>query len=250
MMSDAEGSKDYQAILKQLEPLRSRKLFVATPFYLCTTWLQYTLSLVNLMMTLRNLDLAAEFKPLPGDSYIDRARNSILSMFLSSDATDLLFIDSDMGFKPGTVLKLWLADKPIVGCAYPVKNAWDQFTTRLAEDAEGFTIHDGPLIRADMLSGGFIRFTREAVEKLWEAEKGREYKDCQGRVCRPVFEHGERDNGYWGEDYWLSKKWEALGGELWLEPDADLVHVGMKEFKGNFAEHFLRLREEAMRQVA
>jgi hypothetical protein len=49
-----------------------------------------------------------EFKAvfLPGCSLITQARNQIVSDFLESDADKLVFIDADVSWEPGDIIKL------------------------------------------------------------------------------------------------------------------------------------------------
>ena len=56
-----------------------------------------------------------------GDSLITRARQSILTHFLSeTKATHLLFVDSDIGFEPEQVFRLLDFDADVTAAAYPV----------------------------------------------------------------------------------------------------------------------------------
>ena len=67
---------------------------------------------------------------------------------------------------------------------------------------------------------------------------------------------------YLSEDYYFTRKWKELGGELWVFPHYDLTHVGTWQFKGslvrkgerndvhsNMEEHGQRQEEPAVEAV-
>ena len=119
-----------------IETLRKRKLFVATPMYggMCNG--MYTKSSVDLGKLCQAYEIEVKFFYLFNESLITRARNYCVDEFLRSDFTHLMFIDSDIAFDPNDVLSLLaLADpeedpetrKDILCGPYPKKViAWEK----------------------------------------------------------------------------------------------------------------------------
>jgi hypothetical protein len=66
------------------------------------------------------------------DSLVSRARNNLVAKAMTDpQTTHVLFIDNDITWNPFDILKLIIADKPIVGGAYPLKNYnWDKFLNK------------------------------------------------------------------------------------------------------------------------
>ena len=89
-----------------IEKLRNRKLFVATPMYGGMAGGIYTRSMCDLtaMCVRYGIEIRSYF--LFNESLITRARNYCVDEFLRSDAHHLLFIDSDIGFDPKDVIAL------------------------------------------------------------------------------------------------------------------------------------------------
>jgi hypothetical protein len=89
-----------------IEKLRNRKLFVATPMYGGMAGGIYTRSMCDLtaMCVKYGIEIRSYF--LFNESLITRARNYCVDEFLRSDAHHLLFIDSDIGFDPKDVIAL------------------------------------------------------------------------------------------------------------------------------------------------
>ena len=109
-----------------MEQLRKRKLFVATPMYGGQCNGMFTRSLCDLtsLCTRYGIDMRSYF--LFNESLITRARNYCVDEFIRSGADHLLFIDSDIGFNPQDVIAmmaLQTEDSPydVIAGPYPKK---------------------------------------------------------------------------------------------------------------------------------
>lgn len=89
-----------------IDKLRAKKLFIATPMYggQCTG--MFTKSTNDLAAACAKYGIGLKFYYLFNESLITRARNYCADEFLRSDCTHLLFIDSDIGFNYKDVLTL------------------------------------------------------------------------------------------------------------------------------------------------
>lgn len=109
-----------------LESLRKRKLFVATPMYGGNCNGMYTRSLCDLtaMCVKYGIEIRSYF--LFNESLITRARNYCVDEFLRSNCDHLLFIDSDIGFNPQDVVAMMALQTPesdydVIAGPYPKK---------------------------------------------------------------------------------------------------------------------------------
>ena len=95
-----------------IETLRKRKLFVATPMYggMCNG--MYTKSSVDLGKLCQAYEIEVKFFYLFNESLITRARNYCVDEFIRSDYSHLMFIDSDIAFDPNDVLSLLALSDP------------------------------------------------------------------------------------------------------------------------------------------
>ena len=89
-----------------IEELRKRKLFVATPMYggMCAG--MFCRSTNDLSALAVHYGIEVRYYYLFNESLITRARNYCVDEFLRSDATHLLFIDSDIGFNAQDILTM------------------------------------------------------------------------------------------------------------------------------------------------
>jgi acyl-CoA synthetase (AMP-forming)/AMP-acid ligase II len=65
------------------------------------------------------------------DSLVSRARNNLVAKAMTNpNMTHMLFIDNDITWDPDSILKLIIADKPVVGGIYPLKHYnWDKLVS-------------------------------------------------------------------------------------------------------------------------
>jgi hypothetical protein len=105
----------------KIEDLRKSNLFVATPMYGGQCHGMYMKAALDLQGLCMQYGINLKFSFLFNESLITRARNYLVDEFLRSDATHLLFIDSDIHFDPNDVIALLALDKDIIGAPYPKK---------------------------------------------------------------------------------------------------------------------------------
>jgi hypothetical protein len=96
-------------------------LFVATPCFggvVSQHYMQSVLALVQFGAT-ANFDVTLAL--LGHDSLITRSRNTLVSQFLKTNSTHLLFIDADICFEPEQVFRMLNFDRDFVAGIYPLK---------------------------------------------------------------------------------------------------------------------------------
>lgn len=109
-----------------LETLRKRKLFVATPMYGGQCSGMFTRSICDLTAMCVKYGIEVRSYFLFNESLITRARNYCVDEFLRSDSEHLLFIDSDIGFNPQDVIAMMALQTPeseydVIAAPYPKK---------------------------------------------------------------------------------------------------------------------------------
>lgn len=233
---------------KHYRPVRDKpKYMFATPFYEVKGFSNYILSMFQTVYALaRHTSVEFDFIELSGDSYVWRARNLLVERFLLSDCTHLIFIDSDQGWSLESLMRLLKADVEVVGGAYPTKNAWEHYSVVVYTDDKGIPElnKDNGLIRAQKVPTGFMKIKREVFEKMKKAYPDNWYWEGSGsdsvRRIYSYFGHLTLDHVAYGEDISFCKRWEAIGGELWVEPRCTISHVGTKTWTGNYDSYLKR----------
>jgi hypothetical protein len=174
----------------------------------------------------------------PGDSMVHRGRNTLLTDFIDSGMTDLVFWDADVACAPGAFMRLLSHPVDFVGGAY-----------RFRMDPEGYAIRSigpltgdpatGLLTNSELaLPAGFLRVTRAAVDRMVAAHPDLWARDRNGRRLVWMFDFLLIDHEAFSEDFVFCQRWREAGGTVWLDPELPLHHSGQKTFSGVYS-HFL-----------
>ena len=230
------------------------KVVIATPFYEMRGFSPYISSMCQTIQTMTQMGIINEFWELSGDSYIDRAKNTLMNKFLEDpDATDLFMIDADMQWDTQAFINMLLLPEEIVMGSYPQKNMWEAWTAipYLEEQPEGghkpigrLLDNGSALIKAAHLAGGFIRYKRSAIQKYKDEYKDLVYYDNGADPSNPdrlytQFFNCQIDdlNGRplrYGEDRMFGRRMAKIGIEGWIYPKLQVGHYGIKGWMGNF----------------
>ena len=98
------------------------KIMIGTPAYGGQCFTSYALSLLNSTKFCSQHNVHIEPCFITNESLIPRGRNTVVAKFLNDPTlTHLLFIDADVSWSPGTIVRLLNHKKDIVGAFYPKK---------------------------------------------------------------------------------------------------------------------------------
>jgi len=229
------------------------KVVIATPFYELKGFSPYISSMINTAKLLAQLGISYDFWELSGDSYVHRARNTICAKFLEDPfATDLFFIDSDMQWNAEALVNMILLPEEVIGGSYPVKNNWGAWISlpefEMGEDGKnhprGRVLQDGTaLLKAHVVAGGFLRIKRSALEKFKEKYPDLWYNEPSADPAAPerkyhsYFMSQVEDHLLYGEDMWFSKKLRECGLDMYIYPNVNMGHFGVKGWQGNYHQY-------------
>ena len=256
-----------------VEELRKRKLFLATPMYGGQCAGMFARSVADLTALCTHYGIPLQMYFLFNESLITRARNYCCDEFIRSDATHMMFIDSDIGFNPQDVLALLALqddDSPydVIGGPYPKKCiSWEK--VKLAVD-KGFADEDpnqlerfvgdyvfnpkggsGSIPIAEPvevleIGTGFMMVRKKTLIEF--AAKFPQYNYRPDHVRTEHFD-GSREimqffqaeidpksKRYLSEDYWFCQKIQELGMKTWFCPWMKMQHVGTYIFGGSLAD--------------
>jgi len=234
-----------QAVI-DLDILRKSNVFFATPCYGGMLTDQFFLSMFRTSQAFMQHGINFRITTLRNESLITRARNILTAMFLDSDCTHLMFIDSDIEFQPEDVLRALAYDKPIMAGAYPKKALPIQYAINFKfvnPETKQIRVENGAVEVLDA-STGFFLIKRETIEKMVKAHPELHYRNDSNidpklnKYCYALFDTilDPDDNRYLSEDYTFCRRWQKLGGEIWLDPNTKLNHVGSYTFEGDVSQ--------------
>jgi hypothetical protein len=240
-------------------------VFLATPCFGGTVTSAYMQSVMALVQVAPAAGFDLSLGLLGNDALITRCRNTLLGAFLEGPASHLLFVDADIAFPPEAVLRLLRADKDCVAGMYPIKSlAWEHASRhqRLhGEQGEAACLlyvgrpeaasgrkREGSLVSAVYAGTGFMLIARGALVRMTAA-----YPETRYRAIHawPLPSGPERERyalfdtlidpetgTYLSEDYAFCHRFRAIGGQIWLDTEIRLTHVGGHEFHGAPSQRF------------
>ena len=226
------------------------KLMISTPFYEVKAYSPYLVSLIDSTRVLYELKIEWTYQQISGDSYVDRAKNSLVHSFLKSDYTHMMMIDSDHawdieGF--ARLLKDSMAGAEVVGAAYPCKNNWESYgCCPKVEDGSyvGVEVGDIRLLEMLYMPGGFLIYSRAAFERARPNLKSYIAPETDEHILEAFKCNIEDNGGRIGEDVYFQQRYREMGGIILLEPNVTLQHYGVKSWEGNYHRYLLKQREE------
>lgn len=254
-----------------IDKLRSRKIFLATPMYGASCSGFYTKSLLDFSSLCIRYGIELRFFALFNESLITRARNYAADEFMRSDCTDLLFVDSDIEFNSFDVLALLHysqdEDKPIIGGPYPKKSiSWEKVKMAVDKgiaDENPFVLERfagdfvfNPVSGAKEISlnkpaevseigTGFMLIRRDVFE-AWNTRYP-EYLYIPDHVRSKNFDGTRKIMAYFmdpldpqtlrhlSEDYWFCHQSRKIGLKVWLCPWMQVNHIGTYKFVGDLS---------------
>jgi hypothetical protein len=243
-------------------------LMVATPCFGGQVSSIYAGSVFHLQRAVHsrpNIDLAVVIRD--GDALITRARANLVTLFLDDpSATHLLFVDADIGFAPDQVFRLIESGADVVAGVYPIKRInWEKAKRMLEsnrprissaaldyvfeiDDPDHIAVVNG-FTRVRFAGTGFLMIRRHVLERMCRHPayaslqfSGEHSLDAlAGSPNRfALFECmiDPTTGNYLSEDFAFCKRWTDIGGEIWVDIESRLDHVGPSVFHGDVSSQF------------
>lgn len=163
-----------------------------------------------------------QLKFLPSCSHPAMGRNQLAQEFMDSDCDRLVFLDSDVTFEPGSLIKIARAGADFVGGAYRFKMTEEKYPVGWVGNGELWA-NDLGLLEVATLPGGFLSLSRNVFEALKLAHPERAYEHF-GKVAHAYFQMPFVDGLLCGEDSYFCLEWRKTGGKVWLDPELTLTH--------------------------
>jgi glycosyltransferase involved in cell wall biosynthesis len=236
-------------VVIDMDIIRKSNIFFATPCYGGQITDQYFLSMFRLTQELIKYNINFRITTLRNESLVPRARNILNAMFLEAkECTHLMFIDADIEFEPESIIRMLAMDKDLITGAYPKKTLPVDYAINLK-----FADEERTQVKVDMgavevldASTGFWLMKREVVDRMIEGYPELFYLNDSSidpkfnEYCYSFFDtiHDPDDNRYLSEDYTFCRRWQKIGGQIWLDPNTKLNHVGSYTFEGNVNKIF------------
>ena len=214
-----------------------KHVMIALPTYTGVVHIGTVHSLIDDLIALVNRGDRFTIVDDVGNSAIADCRGVIASNFYKSDCDMLVFVDNDVCWERGGLLRIIDHPVDLVAGVYPHRVdplswtvRWDQSKKELWADPET------GLLEVECVATGFMKISRNCIAKMIEAHPSTwvHEKAVDGKFW-PLFEpHLDvRKKHRYGEDYSFCMRWRELGEKVWIDPEIGMGHTGLKVFEGH-----------------
>ena len=247
-------------------------LYILTPCYGGVVHVNYTCALLKTIELCEKLGIKVLTEFTKNESLVQRARNHLIAKAMhNSDATHIIFIDSDITWSPKDIISLILHDKEIVGGIYPFKTFYfdklndekeieklkQKYTNKihqtlsfpefLKQNLLKFNLNfvggkqrvQNNLLPIRHLATGFMMLQRSSIEKMMEHYAHTKYecdtghlKGDENKFCYALFDCFIKDGHYYSEDWGFCDRWKNIGGEIYADITVTLGHSGLTDYYG------------------
>jgi glycosyltransferase involved in cell wall biosynthesis len=256
-----------------ISELQKKKLFIATPMYGGQCAGMYSKSIADLSALCAKYQIPMQLYFLFNESLITRARNYCADEFLRSNATHLMFIDSDIGFDPKDIIALLAlttdeSEYDVIGGPYPKKCiSWEKIKMAVDKGVADKNPNDlekyvgdyvfnpkssqkeiplGSPVEVREIGTGFMMIRRKTFEDYRKAFPDLSYKPDHVRTehfdgTREIHAYFDciidpESKRYLSEDYMFCYNVQKMGSKVWFCPWMQLQHVGSYVFGGSLAD--------------
>ncbi len=198
------------------------KIFVAIPVYDGKLQIQTVKCLLEEQVLASGIGDVLSVTFLPSCSVPAHGRNRLVADFMKSGFDRLVFLDADVTFEGGSLLKLAHQPVDFVGGAYRFKAKDERYPVSWLP---GPTLQADPngLLEVNWIPTGFSSYSREMFQKFREKFPEREYEH-DGQILFCYFQMIFADRIMHSDDTYFCKEWRSIGGKVLLDPEITLTH--------------------------
>jgi len=210
-----------------------KEILIATPCLDGKVDAYYVHSLCeSIKLGLKNqLHIRAIF--LADESILPMARNELINLAYQENYDAMVFVDDDEYWPPEILMEILLSDKDVI--AVPVVNKGDKniaYNIFIDKNNKNIDPIDG-YFTVNKVGTGFLKLSKKAIVDLYESNPEIIFRS---KKLKNVFEYGNSNNQFIGEDIMLCQKLKELGYEIWVNPSKTVSHLGPKMYTGNFLD--------------
>lgn len=240
---------------------------IAVPCYDQQVTEPFFMSCIKMAMGFKDIGIQFAISTL-SDSLITRARNNLIAKFMSNkDFTHIMFIDADIGFDYEDIVKMLWHDKDVITGSYPIKSIdWEKVSKLVKQDVptdalmarslryvinpvqqrSGEVEIDNGALKIYDAGTGFMLIKREVIEKMIKAYPHLKFTDDTGSLSKEeknwtynFFDAyiDDETNRLLSEDYGFCRYWQKIGGDVWVDPSIDMVHIGRMRYEGRMMDY-------------
>ena len=215
-----------------------KHVWIAIPAYTGTIHLATMRSIISDLLLLAERGDKVTIFDESGNAMIGDCRGLIVAKFLEGDGTHLVFVDSDVSWAAGSILRLVDAPVDFVAGLYPQRRDPIDFCCQWDSSKREIELSEDGLIEVLGVPAGFMCLSRAMLERMTAQYADTQFycKVAPNETAHDLFGPYRIGRTKFGEDYSFCKRWRDLGGKVWVDPEIRMGHCGYKTFIGHVGE--------------
>lgn len=173
---------------------------------------------------------------LGGCSDLAYGRNMLAARFLTSECTDLVWIDDDIWWDSYDILRLVASPHDVIGGLYrrkiheyPEENPLSWCGHPLPKGEE--ETDERGAVTVEKMGFGFIKTSKEALKRMIaECNLPHRHDEDLKLDIHRFFHFDGLGNS---EDYNFCQNWRSIGGKVWCDPAIRMAHIGEFAYRGD-----------------
>jgi hypothetical protein len=212
------------------------KAMIAIPAYTGQIHLGTMRSLMTDILQLQHRGDAFTVHDECGNALIADARAVIVAEFLASDCDKLVFVDADVCWEAGALVRLLDRQEDFVAGIYPQRKDPINYCVKWLDKPELHAVNG--LLEVAGVPAGFMCLSRGMLQKMVEQYPDSEFycETAPDKKAWALFADYRIGKHKMGEDYAFCKRWTDMGGKVWIDPEIKMGHVGYKTFQGHIGD--------------
>jgi glycosyltransferase involved in cell wall biosynthesis len=223
-----------------------KKVFIGTPCYdgKIDVWFANSLIQTERIAAKRNIELIPIY--MSYDSLVQRARNDCVALAMQLGCDDIVFIDADIEWEPQWFFDLLDYPVDVVGGTYRKKSD-DSETYVVKQTNNNLSKNELGLIEVEGLGCGFVKFSKRAMQCLWDNSAPYIEEEKASQPKRMIFDVRVENGVLHSEDIVAFNTLRKHGYSVYLDPRMTCNHMGAKKFKGNFERWAEKYKHDLVR---
>tara|TARA_R110002167_G_scaffold35257_1_gene112802 strand:- start:215 stop:931 length:717 start_codon:yes stop_codon:yes gene_type:complete len=226
-------------------------IFIAMPCY-DSVKINTMLSIFQLIQKLGQAKIEVGINTMKSP-LIHQARNYLTAVFLTTEYTHMLFIDSDVEFAPEAVLRMVVADKDVICTPYRVKNEQVDkpvYTVKF-KDPNNVAVLPGGLVEIEAGPTGIMLIKRGVFERIMNnhpelkiKNKVKPDSDKSHKFYYNFFDFAFEAGYTWGEDVSFCKLAQKNDFQLFANTESPTAHRGEYAWVGKFGDSLKTIKKD------
>jgi hypothetical protein len=212
----------------------------------------YLKSFMNTVTAVRQYGGKIDWAQLPYCADPSFARARLFGTFYRSDHTHFLSIDDDIGWYWGDVVQMLMFKREFIAAAGPKKipppRPLEFAMTLRKDDGTVMPLHQEPdtgLMRVSRVGGAFVMIQRSVAQEMTSEHPELKFQMDDGTTEWALYTPMVVNGVYLSEDYAFCQRWQKIGGDIFVLPNARLKHSGCHVWEGALMDTFFEAAEAA-----